>query len=121
MDSQRLLLQGWRIPIRQIGYEVGRKGMADEEIIPFLLGLRNPTLFTFDLDFFLRNFCHPRYCLVCLDVAEYEGAKFVRRVLRHPLLDTQAKRSGLVVRATHTGLRLWRPHAMKEASIRWQD
>lgn len=37
-ESQRQLLRGWRIHIRQIGYEVGRKGMQDEEeIIPFLL------------------------------------------------------------------------------------
>jgi hypothetical protein len=29
-ESQRQLLRGWRIPIRQIGYEVGRKGMKEE-------------------------------------------------------------------------------------------
>ena len=29
-----LLLKSWRIPIRQIGYEVGRKGIKDAEIIP---------------------------------------------------------------------------------------
>jgi len=36
IDTQRLRLQGWRISVRQIGYEVGRKGMKDKEIIPFL-------------------------------------------------------------------------------------
>ena len=36
-ESQRQLLRGWRIPIRQIGYEVGRKGMKDDEIIALLL------------------------------------------------------------------------------------
>jgi hypothetical protein len=35
IDTQRRRLQGWRIAIRQIGYEVGRKGMKDPEIIPF--------------------------------------------------------------------------------------
>ena len=35
-ESQRQLLYGWRVPLRQIGYEVGRKGMQDEEILPFL-------------------------------------------------------------------------------------
>jgi len=28
---QRQLLQDWRIPIRHIGYEIGRKGMKDKE------------------------------------------------------------------------------------------
>ena len=47
-ESQRQLLRGWRIPIRQIGYEVGRCGMQDEEIIPFLLQRRRVTFFTLD-------------------------------------------------------------------------
>lgn len=34
-ESQRQLLRGWRVPLRQIGYEVGRKGMQDEKILPF--------------------------------------------------------------------------------------
>ncbi len=31
IDNQRRLLNSWRIPVRQIGYEVGRKGMKDQE------------------------------------------------------------------------------------------
>lgn len=37
LESQRQLLIKWRVPFRQIGYEVGRKGMDDEQIIPFCL------------------------------------------------------------------------------------
>jgi len=33
-ESQRQLLRGWQVPIRQIGYEIDRKGMQDEEVIP---------------------------------------------------------------------------------------
>jgi hypothetical protein len=29
IDNQRRLLNSWRIPVRQVGYEVGRKGMKD--------------------------------------------------------------------------------------------
>jgi len=47
---QRQLLQDWHIPVRHIGYELGRKGMKDDEIIPFLLTLQQPTLFTLDWD-----------------------------------------------------------------------
>ena len=40
LEDQRQLLRNWRVPLRQIGYEAGWKGMQDEEIISFLLGLR---------------------------------------------------------------------------------
>ena len=63
-ESQRQLLQGWRLSIRQIGYEVGRSGMQDEEIVPFLLQRRRSTFFTLDSDFYSHKLCHARYCLV---------------------------------------------------------
>ena len=44
LEDQRQLLRNWRVPLWQIGYEAGWKGMQDEEIISFLLGLRRPTL-----------------------------------------------------------------------------
>ena len=34
--SQRQRLRSWRIPVRQIGVDIGRKGFQDEEIVPFL-------------------------------------------------------------------------------------
>ena len=40
---------------RQIGVELGHKGMQDEEVIPFLLTLRRPTLFTRDLGLYTTN------------------------------------------------------------------
>ena len=58
LESQRQSLRGWRIAVRQIGHELGRKGMQDEEIIPFLLTLRQPTFFTRDLGFYSRQLCH---------------------------------------------------------------
>lgn len=36
VESQRQLLRSWRIRVRQIGHEIGRAGMQDEEIVPFL-------------------------------------------------------------------------------------
>ena len=57
LEDQRQLLLSWRVPFRQIGYEVGRKGMKDDEIIPFLLSLRNPTLFTVDRHFYKHTLC----------------------------------------------------------------
>jgi hypothetical protein len=118
---QRQLLRDWRIPIRHIGYEIGRKGMKDDEIISFLLTLRRPTFFTLDWDYFKRTLCHAQYCLVHLDVKRDEAALFARRLLRHREFDTQAKRMGTVIRASHTGLTVWRLHAEKVARFDWAD
>ena len=38
----------------------------------------------------------------------------VRRVLRHPALNTQAKRMGAVVRASASGLRVWRQNEAEQ-------
>jgi hypothetical protein len=118
-ESQRRLLRSWRIPIRQIGYEVGKKGMLDDEIIPFLLQRRRCTFFTIDLDFYRRSLCHARYCLVCLDVGEYEAAAFARRLLRHREFDTDAKRIGSVIRVSHRGLAVWRLRAEMQLHLGW--
>lgn len=121
LESQRQLLQKRRVSFRQIGYEVGRKGMTDDEIIPFLHSLRQPTFFTIDHYFYNRSLCHARYSLVYLDVKQTEAATFVRRLLHHPEFDTQAKRMGTVIRASHTGLAVWRLHAEQEVRFDWTD
>lgn len=117
--SQRQQLRSWRIPVRQIGVDLERSGIKDEEIIPFLYQLRRPTLFTRDLDFYRPTLRHLRYCLVCLTVERYEVAVFVRRFLQHPTFDTQAKRMGTVVRVSQTGLTIWRMYAAEEDHINW--
>jgi hypothetical protein len=48
-EDQRSLLRTWGLPIQQIGSDVGRKGMKDEEIIPLLHTLRDVTFFSFCL------------------------------------------------------------------------
>jgi hypothetical protein len=121
LASQRHLLRGWRIPFRQIGHEVGRQGMDDTEIIPLLHGLRQPTFLTLDDDFYERSFCHARYCLVYLNIRRSEAAIFVRRLLRHPEFDTEAKRMGAIVRVSHAGLLVWRLHAEEETFLEWPD
>lgn len=107
-ESQRQFLRSWRIHARQIGVDVGRAGMSDDEIIPLLHSLTSPTFFTRDRDFSKSWLCHPAYCIVQLDVGQYEAASFIRRVLRHPTLNTRAKRMGAVVRAGHARLTVWR-------------
>jgi hypothetical protein len=57
-DSQRQLLRSWRIRVHQIGYEIGRLGMKDEEIITLLHKLTPVTFFTRDLGFYHPRLCH---------------------------------------------------------------
>lgn len=103
LEDQRQLLLKWNVLVRQIGNEAGRKGMKDDEIIPFLQSLRYPTFFTLDADFFRRDWRQARYGLFCLSVKDTEAAFFIRRVLRHPRFDTQAKRMSHVIRVFTTG------------------
>jgi hypothetical protein len=50
--NQRQLLESWRVRVRQLGYNIGRRGMQDEEIVPLLLQQRRPTFFTRDQGFY---------------------------------------------------------------------
>jgi hypothetical protein len=116
---QRIKLRAKRVPVRHIGYDIGKQGMKDERIIPFLLTLPYPTFFTLDADYFKRRLCHARYCLVHLDVLQDEANNSIRRFLRHPQFDTQAKRMGAVVRVSFAGLTVWRQHAEREIHYDW--
>lgn len=117
---QRELLEGWRIKVRQIGVNVGRKGMLDEEIIPLLQTLRRPTFFTRDDDFNERNLCHAKYCLVYLAVEKPEIASFVRRLLRHPDFKTQVRRMGKVLCVSHAGIAVWQRHQLRQQQVAWK-
>src|SRR5262245_64861438 len=66
IDSQRQRLRHWRIAVRHMGYDVGRQGMKDQEILTVLHSLRRPTFFTRDEDFYTPRFYHFRFCLVFL-------------------------------------------------------
>ncbi len=119
-ESQRTLLRSRRVAIRQIGQDLGRKGMKDDEILPLLHHLDRPTFFTLDGDFYDRRLCHERYCLVHLDIEEETVGDYVRRLLRHRELNTKDKRMGQVIRVLPTGLTLWRIHQEKVSHLSWR-
>lgn len=119
IDSQRSQLRSWHIAVRQIGYEIGWKGMKDREIIPLLHQVNGVTFFTRDSDFYNPKLCYASYALVFLDVRKQEVALFVRRLLRHPAFNTKAKRMGKVIRVSHIGLSLWQLHHRTEAHLEW--
>jgi len=118
-DSQRHILRGWRVSFKQIAFEIGREGLKDDAIIPLLHGLNKPTFFTLDDDFFKPKLRHAQYCLIYLDVAQYESAAFVRRTLKHNDLNTKAKRMGKVICVSHKGLIICELHAEDTIRLTW--
>jgi len=106
--EQREQLRQWGIPFRRIGEHLAVFGALDENLIPVLHQLPRPTFFTSDEDFFKPTLCHANYALVYLDVDDRQTATFIRRFLRHPAFDTQAKRLGIVARVQSGGVQFWR-------------
>ncbi len=118
--DQRQLLESWRVHVRQIGVNAGHRGMQDDEIIPLLQTLRRPTFFTRDEDFYQQHLCHARYSLIFMAVEKHELAPFVRRLLNHPPLNTQAKRMGKVIRVSSMRLAYWQAHEPEELFLEWE-
>jgi hypothetical protein len=119
-DDQRALLRKWRIPFRQIGKEISRSGIEDEDLIPLLHRLHNATLFTQDTDFFKLHLCHEAYGLVYLDVKYKEAAEFIRCFLMLLPFDTQSKRMGIVARVHARGVEFWRKGKSPMQPVRWE-
>jgi hypothetical protein len=97
-------LRQWRIPFRRIDWRLSAHGALDENLLPVLHRLPQPTFFTHDRDFFESSFCHPNYAIVYLNVGDAETAEFIRRFLRHPAFDTNARRMGMVACAQASGV-----------------
>src|ERR1051325_2322863 len=106
--GQRLLLRKWGIRFRVVGVDVASWGADDENLVPILHRLPQPTFFSLDRDFYRPSWAHASYGLVWLDVADDHAAEFIRRFLRHPSFDTQAKRLGTVMRVHAGGIVCWR-------------
>lgn len=120
VQGQRQRLEGGRIRVRQIGVELGRLSMTDEEIIPLLHQLRSVTFFTRDRDYYRRQWCHTSYCLVHLmwtrNIRRRTFAVFSGTLL----FSSWADRKGKVVRVRPNGIWVWRTHAQTEETIRWR-
>mgnify|MGYP005861232193 CR=1 FL=1 len=120
LASQREFLRAWRIRCKQIGRDLGRPGLPDVDVLALLRRTAGVTFFTRDLRLARPELCDRRICLVTLDVGQQETAWFTRLVLRHPALATQAARLGTVVRASQSGLRVWRTGDRDGRSMAWK-
>lgn len=117
--SQREQLAAWRIRVRQIGRELGHRFDPDANIIPLLRNQKRATFFTRDRDFWNARLSDFNYCIVWLDVPAMQAADYIRRFLRHPRLNTAAKRMGKVIQVRPTGLAVLGPSPGKAESLRW--
>ena len=114
IDENISEIEVWRLrecglAVRQIGPDVANQSIGDDDILPVLHRLKQPTFFTRDGDFWNLRLWHAGYCLVFLDVPEHEGevAAAIRRFLKHPAFNTHAKRAGKVVRVHADGMHYW--------------
>jgi len=118
-SNQVALLESWRIHVRQISVNIGRRGMSDEDIIPLLLQNHLPTFFTRDKGFYRRELCHAEYSLVVMAVEKDEAASFIRRLLRHSAFRTRSQRMGKVIRISRSKLSVWTVSKKHEINIAW--
>ena len=109
-----------RIRFRVVGIEVASSGANDENLIPALHRLPHPTFFSLDRDFFRADWAHASYSLVWLDVRGRQAAEFIRRLLRHPRFDTQARRMGTVARVHPAGIHFWLRGKPGAQTVPWQ-
>jgi hypothetical protein len=117
--SQRAELPQRRLHLCQIGRDIGRKGMKDDEIIPLLRKLRRPTFVSRDRDFFHKTLCNDRMCLIFLNVGPLEVAEYTRRFLRHPQFRTWTQRKACVVRIAASGISVWHATTLQVTRYRW--
>lgn len=119
--DQAVQLLDWRIRRRFLIEDFAPAGIQDPDIIPLLQRLKHPAFFTHDRDFFRRNLLHHNYALAWLDVFDGDAAKLIRSFLKHPLFDTAAKRTGLVVRLHYHGIHFWHGKNSALQQARWID
>lgn len=107
------------VALRQVGFEWGRKGMSDEDILARLRRLKRTTFLTCDAGFYRRQNCHSSYCLVQFAVAPEDTAAYAKRFLRHPGFRSFAARQGKVVRVQPSGIVYWERNAARECEVAW--
>ena len=115
-----LMLRSW-VSAGQIGHEIGRKGMQDDEIIPrLLLEVKRATFLTQDRRIYRRERPHPGYCLVIVsELSVSEIVALVRRLFRIPGFHTIAERMGKIVRITQEYIHWKELHQPGEQRQRW--
>jgi len=109
------------LKVKQIGVHFLPGSADDERIINLLSRLKTPTFITWDCkDFYHRRRLDKRYCIICVDIHRTEFVSAVRKIFRHPLFNTAAKRMGKVIRITPTHINYFEIGESQEITIPFQ-
>ncbi|MBC8233626.1 hypothetical protein H8E77_29110 [bacterium] len=120
------------LKVKQIGVHFLPGSADDERIISLLSRLKTPTFITWDCkDFYHRRRLDKRYCIICslrspttssygVDIHRTEFVSVVRKIFRHPLFNTVAKRMGKVIRVTSTHINYFEIGESQEITIPFQ-
>jgi hypothetical protein len=117
--DQSDLLRQWGIRCRSISRDLGCQGIQDDNIVPLLLRLKQPTFLTRDEDFFERRLLHSQYALVWFDVEAGQTAFFIRRFFSHPRFRTSAQRLGKVIAVRSRCIHYWAKDSERLTEIEW--
>lgn len=111
-------LKRWRIATDKVGREFGQFGWSDEQIRGALIGSRK-TFHTRDKGYYKPIYRHSSYSLVFYDVRDDEMAYYIRRLLRHSLFNTHAKRLGKVIKVTSIHIEFWEVGRSGKVKVEW--
>jgi hypothetical protein len=117
VEEQRAKVRAWKTSTRQLGYEIGRKGLKDYEVIPILQRIRNATFLTSDR--YKPNLWHKKYCLVWFDVHPEQFAVYARMFLSHKYFKVQRNRMGTIIRVQAIGMNVIAGKNIAERFVPW--
>jgi len=118
--DQADLLRQWGIRFRSISRDFRRQGMHDDNVIPFLMGLKQPTFLSRNVDFFDSALVHSHYCLAWFEVDAGQTAFFIRRFLRHSVFRSNAQRLGKVICIAPRGIEYWSKSTERLTEVCWE-
>lgn len=117
--DQAELLQQWGIRCRSVSRDFRLQGMHDDNLVPFLLRLKQPTFLTRDEDFFQRRLIHDHYCLAWLAIDTGQTAFYIKRFLFHPRFRASAQRLGKVICVAPHGISYWTKGSSQVQAVAW--
>lgn len=84
--------------------------ILDDRVPEILRTLRHPTFVTIDQDFWKRDLCHPRYCILYFALREDQQRllpNLLRALLRLPQFRTRTARMGKLARVSADHIDFW--------------
>jgi hypothetical protein len=103
-------------------HELRPQTVVKDDAIPEILRLqRRPTFVTInDHHFWRRIEADARFCIVCFDFSDAEARLIppqLKRLLRHPVFKTKARRMGCVIRVTKVAVSYYTSQERKVRTV----